>query len=1058
VIDGQNTALATNNGGDGILVSLNTVVGVAPDVSINNYAAVSTNTGRGVALVSTATALDNLTASGNIISGNTGGNGLTIALTGSNATGLTINGNTIGTNTGEGVFISQNTSNVGPINIGSTGLGNIISNNTLNGVNIVNSAAIGSSQGTVTFTENQITGQTGGDGVRVASLNDTDGAFNYNFLRNTISSNSGNGVNFTLPNAALLNPTLNLSFTNDTISTNGSNGILVDLTAVAGSAVNANVSILSNAVVNPISGNNFSSIGNNTGMGLFIDSSLVNIANANNIVLTTGGTGGLNLFNANRDAGIGIELGSFSTLVTTVGGSSFTNTINGALPTYNGDGVSVVMTDNSQYTNSTFNGTTFTGNAGSGFSLQTTNAAFANSLTFSNSTFSNNTANGLLFSRNSTVPNNGFIQNISIATNQINDNNVGINILAEFAPTTDTYSVTNNTINSNNSHGIQLDLTADANIGMVLNTNFITNNGGDGLNARANYGATDAGEHAIQSTNDTITGNTGDGVDLIAIHNVSFNNATVSNNGGNGISLNGSNTQAGIPFSVTPFGGATTNVALSGNSITGSFVDDNDAAGIVMTNQGAMFITIGTTQVNRNVADGIDLLTSGDMLTQVMTATLNQNFIGANGLDGIQYSGVGTGANIVGNPGTFNATNSYANQFVSPLGHNVLAFTNNTLQANRARGINVLNGGNIATDLNIAGNIVDRSQLEGVYIVNTAATAQNVDANANTAMATGSALADPRLGLRVFNNQITSNGQIQAAASVFDTTGLVIRVGTSDASNSIRDTGGFASATGVTNANVLANGGLVAQMGRGGVQALVSTNTFGGNYAADVTFQGFVSTAVPTTTAGQWTDNNDGNNPAPAGPLNPPRNNANDIFRIDSYVSDPLSRLDLVFSNNTGDALRATRADAANILYNNAEDVFKSRTLAQDGTDFAVSPPNPSPFNQSNQNNGDDGGPFNSGTRTRNATRLADNTGIFNAPRNIGSVVDVQNAATLNGNGVIGNGFLFSGVSGLSTFRQSQPVANAFNPLPGGFSGAGSTVQQGAAGVGENTFRWDAFP
>ena len=1040
---GQSTNNGTGVDSDGILINLDTVTpDTTLDVSIDNYASVSNNTGGGVALVANATLLDNLTVSGNTINNNTGGNGLTIDLTGSNATDLTINANIIGSNTGEGVFISQNTSNVGSIfigtdNLSTTGLGNTITGNTLNGVNV---AVTASSQGVVTFMENQITGQVTGDGVHVGPVGDLDNSLDFAFFRNTITTNAGDGVNVVLPVPGLLNPTLNLSFTNDTISNNTGNGILVDLTAVANSNVTANVSVFSdNTVVNPIGGSDFANISNNGGMGLFIDSSRINVANTNDIVLTTGGTGGLNLFNANRDAGIGIELGSFSTLQTNVAGSSFTNTVNGAQAIYNGDGVSIVMTDNSEYTNSTFNNMTFTGNAGSGFSLQTTNAASADSLTFSNSTFSNNTTNGLLFSRNSTVPNNGFIQNISIDTNQINDNNVGINILAEFAPTTDTYSVTNNTINSNNSHGIQLDLTADANIGLVLNTNFITNNGGDGINARANYGATDAGEHAIQSNNDTITGNTGDGVDVIAIHNASFNVATVSNNGGNGITLNGTNTLFGNPFSVTPFGGATTNVALVGNSITNSFVDDNGAAGIVMTNQGAMFINIGTTQVNRNGADGIDLLNSGSMTSQLMTATLNQNFIGANGGDGIQYAGVGTGGSIVGNPGTLTAVNSYANQFAVPfLGNNNLAFTNNTLQANRARGINVLNGGNIATDLNISSNIIDRSQLEGVYIVNTAATAQNVDANANAAMATGDALADPRLGLTVFNNQITSNGQIQTAASVFDTTGLVIRVGTSDASNSIRDNGGFASATGVTNANVLANGGLISQMGRGGVQALVRNNTLGGNYAADVTFQGFVSTTNPATSAGQWTDNNDGTNPPP-GPPTAPRNNGNDIFRVDGYVSDPLSRLDLVFSNNTGDALRATRADAASILYNNAEDVFKSRTRAQDAADFPVGG-----FDQSNVNNGDDGGPFDSGSRARNATRLADNAG-FNAPVGVGSVVDVQNPA---------NGFLFSGVSLLSTFRQVQPVANVFGLVSAGF---GAQINQGG-GVGENNFKWDAFP
>ncbi len=1003
----------------GILVDLNTQI-VGPEITLN---------GQGAGQVT-----------GNGTSG--AGDGIWIALNTVNGTpNLTVSDYVlIGTNAGDGVIVQQVTAaDVGTVNIAN----NIINANNTNGVVFVSN---NSNMGVVTLTENQITGQVTGDGVHIGPVGDLDNSLDFAFFRNTITTNAGDGVNVVLPVAGLLNPTLNLSFTNDTISNNVGNGILVDLTAAANSNVTANVSVFSdNTVANPIGGSNFANISNNGGMGLFIDSSLVNVANTNTIVLTTGGTGGLNLFDANQDAGIGIELGSFSSLTTAVAGSSFTNTVNGAQAIYNGDGVSIVMTDNSQYTNSTFNNMTFTGNAGSGFSLQTTNAAFANSLTFSNSTFSNNTTNGLLFSRNSTVPNNGFIQNISLATNQINDNNVGINILSQFAPTTDTFSITNNTINSNNSHGIQLNLTADANIGLVLNTNFITNNGGDGINARANYGPTDAGQYAIQSTNDTITGNTGDGVDVVAIHNVSFNNATISRNvTGNGVTLTGTNTLAANPFSVTPFGGATTNVALVGNSITNSFVDDNGAAGIVMTNVGAMFINIGTTQINRNAADGIDLLNSGNMTGQLMTATLNQNFIGANGGDGIQYAGVGTGGNSVGNAGTFNVTNSYANQFTT----NALTFTNNTLQANRARGINVLNGGNISTNLNITTNIIDRSQLEGVYIVNTAATTQNVDANANAAMATGDSLADPRLGLRVFNNQITSNGQIQAAASVFDTTGLVIRVGTSDASNSVRDNGGFASATGVTNANVLANGGLVAQMGRGGVQALVRNNTLGGNYAADVTFQGFVSTGNPATSAGQWTDNNDGTNPAP-GPPTAPRNNGNDIFRVDSYVSDPLSRLDLVFSNNTGDALRATRGDAANILYNNAEDVFKSRTLAQDGADFPVGG-----FNQSNVNNGDDGGPFNSGTRARNATRLADNTGAFNAPRNVGSVVDVQDAVNFNGNGGIGNGFLFSGVSGFSTFRQSQPVANTFTLLSAGF---GAQVNQGG-GVGENNFKWDAFP
>ena len=1057
MVDGQGTGQASNNGtgvaSDGILVSLNTVTGT-PDVSIDNYAAVSTNTGRGIALVANATPLGHLTASGSTINGNTGGNGLTIDLTGSNATDLTINANTITSNTGEGVFISQkSTSNVGPINIGATGLGNTITGNTLNGVNI---AVAASSQGVVTFTENQITGQTGGDGVRLTQIGDTDNSLDFNFLRNTISNNSGNGVNVKLPIAGLLSPTLNLAFKNDTISSNGGHGILVDLTANPSSNVAANVTILSDSVTaNPVSGNKFSDISNNGGMGLFINSSLANVSNTNAILLTTGGTGGLNLFNANHDAGIGIALGGNSKLRTVVAGSSFTNTTNGALAGFNGDGFSVVMTNSTQYTNSTFDNMTFSGNAGSGFALRTTNAAFADSLTFSNSNFINNTGNGLLFLRDSTVPFNGFITNISINKDQINQNNVGINISSEFAPTTDTYSITNNTINANTSDGIRLFLVADANMGLVLDSNKITNNLGDGINVRANYGPTDVGEYAIVSNNDTITGNTGDGIDLIALHSVSINGANVSNNGGNGISLNGSNT-AGISFTV--LGGPANNI--TGNTITNSIVDSNGAAGIVMTNQGLMAITITGNEVLGNTADGIDLLNSGDMTSKVMFAQIgaigaaNANFIGFNGGDGIQYSGIGTGGDQ--NSSTFTAANENATVFTVPfLGHNNISITNNTLTVNGARGINVLNAGNIATDLLIRGNVVDRSQLEGVYIVNTAATAQNVDANANVAMiATGSALADPRLGLTFGGtgvgqgNQVTSNGQVanNSPTGVFDTSGLVVRVGTSDASNSIRDNGGFASLNaGVTNATVAANGGLVNNMGRGGVQALVTNTIFGGQYGADVTFQAYVSTTAPATTNGTWTDQNEGDSTA-VPPV--PRNPLNDVFQVNSYVSDPLSRLDLVFRNNTGNALRATRGDASTVFYNNAEDVFKSRTKAQDGNDPPVGGPN-----QANVNVGDDGGPFDSGTRNRNATRLASNAAPFNNPRGVGSIVDVQNAVNFNGNGVVGNGFLYSGVSGSSTFRDSA-AGNVFTTSSLGF---GAQILQGG-GAGENTFKWDAFP
>jgi trimeric autotransporter adhesin len=109
-------------------------------------------------------------------------------------------------------------------------------------------------------------------------------------------------------------------------------------------------------------------------------------------------------------------------------------------------------------------------------------------------------------------------------------------------------------------------------------------------------------------------------------------------------------------------------------------------------------------------------------------------------------------------------------------------------------------------------------------------------------------------------------------------------------------------------------------------------------------FESFRSTVIPNTTGGTWTDQNEN-----------PRNNANDVFNPTGYQSDPIARLDLVFNNNTGDELDATRVGAS---YSNDEPIFKSRTQSQD--------------NATDGGPADDNGPFGSGTRLRNAQRLAD--------------------------------------------------------------------------------------
>jgi hypothetical protein len=195
----------------------------------------------------------------------------------------------------------------------------------------------------------------------------------------------------------------------------------------------------------------------------------------------------------------------------------------------------------------------------------------------------------------------------------------------------------------------------------------------------------------------------------------------------------------------------------------------------------------------------------------------------------------------------------------------------------------------------------------------------------------------------------------------------VLRVGTSDGGYGFTQDGGFFGE------------------GFGGVGATITGNTFSGNLGDDIYFDSFTSTVDPGATTGQWDTTN---------------------FRIDFYRGDPLARLDLTFLNNTFDTANVNNArgqlnslTGASAFYNNAENDFKSRTIR----------------------NSADTGPFVSGTRERNAQRLA---ARFTLPPN------VPTPPPPNG-GFDSGDFLYAGM-GQSTFRLLGVAApgnvGTFNP------------------------------
>jgi hypothetical protein len=758
--------------------------------------------------------------------------------------------------------------------------------------------------------------------------------------------------------------------------------------------------------------------------------------NTTDFVLTIRGTpgseGDMSTFDANVDAGVGIELTQFATATATVKNAAFDGNTNGANARFFGDGFGVSAINNAAFTNSLFgdailSNTRFNGNQGSGFQLSAgNNFALANNILLRNSDFSGNTTDGLNIHRNSA----GQITNVVINASTINNNTGdGIDIEARSQDSTDTYTITNNIIDGNNQNGVRGFVEFDADIDVLLmDGNQITNNGQDGVHVTENAAATDNRSFTALVTDNIVDDNGDDGIEVSTVYDVTVDTNQITGNGQNGINFNG-----------------------AGNSlIQNTFIDSNGRSGIQMSGQ--MFTTIqdndfpngGT--ISNNALNGVEIHASAFSSVDVL-----DNLIEFNGNDGVQLETSSGGLFADVSTNTIFTSGGDAVQLFAHgggSGSSTVTVELNDIMDSGRRGINVVNAGisavvPVRTQLNIDQNNIEFSQFEAIYVVNTTVEAQgqgaNIDANANVAMLTSDSLTvDVRLALNVTDNFVRANGQNGVAANFIgggtqNATGLVLRVSTSDANTqaldgnagSFQNDGGFA--TNLTNATFTGNV-TNANVVRGGVGANVDSNQFVGQFGADVTFEGFVSTNAPPTTVGTWTDQND----------SPRLPGTADVFTITSYTQDPLARLDLRFVGNTGDGAIVTRSSESSAFFNNDEPVFKSRTVGQDGND---PPGNPS----NTGTTGDDNGPFNSGTRRRNITRLADNTGAFDRPTLVGSVVDVSF-----------NGFLYSGVGGSTFRRTSSSNIAGFTPNPQNTSFT-TTVNQGGA-VGETNFGWDIIP
>jgi hypothetical protein len=989
-------ASATPTNGFGFMAS---ATGVGSVMTIDTYTDNTTSNNEGDGAVFASLNGGMLQVTGDIIGPTAGG---------------TTTGNTFNNNLGDGMRVQANNASIvlksitgatfnangqdglhlvtpggGRITITDPLSGDAFTNNVENGLLVdaqsgrIN-VAVNSTTAANTFTGNG-TGALGGDGLLFRTA--PGGIINTDLVGVTATGNGLDGIGFFL-NGGTINVT---NIQSNTATGNTRDGL---------SIINSNGGIFSTNLIGglvPALGNDFS---NNTRAGLFFGgvtpaspvstNNIVRIANNNfnrttagtegilfdttNVVtwggagvqtiltqntfvggaLTTGrGVGGTvngggvlfafgdnqvsnaNTFTNNVDAHIGLILNGDSNNNITIDNHNLSGVVdNGATGTFNGEGVALILQDSAKLTGY-IQRSTIQSNAGDGirFDVAGTNVgAFASLNSFViggnnpllgniiGGTGAGNGGNGIAVTRTAV----GQVNNMQILNNAITDNVFsGMHLTASNNSTTDTYTINNNNVSTNGLDGILLDVQADAGLQARIDSNLINGNG------TANNLFFGSGIHTVEQINtgsdlrfvsgiwtrNTITGNNLDGIDLTA----AMSTLVI---GDPGDTTQGNNISANLRNGVNVVGAGEVTIGsnlISLNGTAGTVGTINETAGVKANVNPTSNLTVINNEITNNIGDGIEY-------------SIGQNFFGF-------FSQI----QIVGNNIAFND----------------------------GRGVDILNRTDNQIFVSMVNNIVNRNLLEGVYVVNTASATQNqFNSSTQPLDQNGSVFRDPVIEMQFTGNQVIGNGfgttgQVGGAPSA---TGLVVRVGTSGATTSGSDDGGFASL-----GNFIAAGGspFGESTGRGGVTMVVDNNTLRGNFGDDILFQSFVSTVDPNTGTTWNTD-----------PANP-------AFDLTNYQSDPLSRLDLHYHNNTvnsADVNNTTRGIGTGntqfvAFYNNADGVFKSRLNN-------IAAPNAP-------------GPFNNASRRRNAQRQAARIPNFTAPASL-----------------IGASFLYPGI-GDSTFRVS---------------------------------------
>lgn len=547
------------------------------------------------------------------------------------------------------------------------------------------------------------------------------------------------------------------------------------------------------------------------------------------------------------------------------------------------------------------------GNVGHGIGIHIEESTIIDRTQISNNVIANNSVDGVNFHREDDArvgraivdPIVGEERAVMIYNNNITGNSDGIDVLAQNGSLTTTdFEIKDNIISSNIQDGVSLHAEADATIFADLIHNQITLNSQNGVESTTrttSYFGTDRRDISGTWIQNDISNNALHGVRISGrignrvetVNDIPVNphflfigldgvDPATGMNRGNVIEGNG---RDGIQIAAH-LDRVEGNVKIANNSIL-----SNATGGIELSGE-SLSSSIDNNLIAFNNGKGVDINSNGQ------TVFLRDNIITENTSDGLEV----LSANVI----THDELNFIQNIFIGGAITSVTAI-GNFIDNNGGRGVDLqteesANSDFIFGDGSATGaNRVVSNALEGVYVVTTASRGQDQDANSTDDLdATGSVTTSSAdMVLQMDTNFIQDNG----VNSDFTTTGLILRIGTSASSFS------FTSQTPGSNASVGDEDSSDFANGRSNVS--ITNNEFEGNFGEDFYVESFASTVDPPATASNW---DIANNPQ---------------FRVTGgYRRDPLARLNLVFEGNTGNGLNVVNVGA---FYDNSETVFKSR-------------------------------------------------------------------------------------------------------------------------------------